>query len=165
MGFLGGSLIAKQINSVQWVVDGNSYTGKYLLYGLEDYSDGDTVHISAVVSYGDSGCTDTYEEEVVLKLSSSVDDDEGNKSLRLSKSGDLFKLYPNPTDGILNISVGDDDAVFAVSIYGTNGTLLLSQKCSGAEAQIDVSSLSPSVYLCAVDYNGDSQGKIFKNNK
>lgn len=155
------SLPTNQISSVLWVINGKTYEMKHVPFDLSNYSEGDTIRYSAVATYGSEGCTDTYEGYVLVNFPSS-NDAIGNKSLDLDEPADLFRLYPNPTNGILNISISDEESVFSVRIYDTNGNLLLSQKCAGPQAKIDVSSLTPSVYLCAVEYDGDAQGKLFR---
>lgn len=59
---------------------------------------------------------------------------------------EYLKVYPNPTDQILNVVV--TDAVDGrAEIYAMDGTFLLSTELTYGTAIIDVSSLSPGVYM------------------
>lgn len=156
-----GVLSATQITDIKWVVNGVPYPARSVLIPISQFADGDTVAVAAVVTYGSSGCSDAYDGYTIVRYPSSSDA-KGNKSLSLGDSTGFFKLYPNPTDGILNVSIDDDESAFYVRIYDTSGNLLLSRKCIGPDDIVDVSSLPPSVYICAVEYNGDSQGKLFR---
>ena len=59
---------------------------------------------------------------------------------------EYLKVYPNPTDQILNVVV--TDAVDGrAEVYTMDGTFLLSTELIFGSAIIDVSSLTPGVYM------------------
>ncbi len=65
-------------------------------------------------------------------------------------------IYPNPTDGQLNI-LGLVNSVFNIEIYNTIGQLQLTVKKSNA---IDVSALSKGIYFIKIQVENSS--KIIK---
>lgn len=64
-----------------------------------------------------------------------------------SKSDDLFKIYPNPVGGIVNL-VGAD-IIKSVQIYNMEGELLFN--LSDGQTQVDVSQLSKGCYLIKIN--------------
>lgn len=67
-------------------------------------------------------------------------------------------VYPNPTDGELNVRA---EGRFDLNVYSVNGTLVLAQECLNAEARIDLSGLSKGVYLVEVKTaEGSAMNKV-----
>ena len=67
-------------------------------------------------------------------------------------------VYPNPTDGELNVRA---EGRFDLNVYSVNGTLVLAQEGLNAEARIDFSGLSKGVYLVEVKTDeGSAMNKV-----
>lgn len=67
-------------------------------------------------------------------------------------------VYPNPTDGELNVRA---EGRFDLNVYSVNGTLVLAQEGLNAEARIDLSGLSKGVYLVEVKTaEGSAMNKV-----
>jgi hypothetical protein len=57
-----------------------------------------------------------------------------------------FSYYPNPSNGIVNLTSGSND-IDEVSVYNISGQLLFSKKINATEAAIDLSAFSDGVYF------------------
>ncbi|MBA9072948.1 hypothetical protein GGR22_001074 [Flavobacterium gossypii] len=65
-----------------------------------------------------------------------------------------FKLYPNPTEGIINIQANQE--IKSITIYNHLGQLIATQKAS----QINIANLSSGIYMIRVDFeNGQTATK------
>lgn len=71
--------------------------------------------------------------------------EELTSSLAPQHSGDLFQVYPNPTDKLVKVSLPGDN-VYSVSLYDMQGRLLLSQLLSGTQGNLDIEKLEPGIY-------------------
>ncbi len=78
-----------------------------------------------------------------------------------SRIGEISVMYsPNPTKGMLHISVNtDNENVRAIRLYSTTG-LLLQQSSGTNNVNFDLSGQQPGIYLLLVDANGENQ--VFK---
>lgn len=67
-------------------------------------------------------------------------------------------VYPNPTDGELNVRA---EGRFDLNVYSVNGTLVLAQEGLDSEARIDLSGLSKGVYMVEVKTaEGSAMNKV-----
>lgn len=67
-------------------------------------------------------------------------------------------VYPNPTDGELNVRA---EGRFDLNVYSVGGTLVLAQEGLDSEARIDLSGLSKGVYLMEVKTaEGSAMNKV-----
>ena len=67
-------------------------------------------------------------------------------------------VYPNPTDGDLNVRA---EGRFDLNVYSVSGTLVLAQEGLDSEARIDLSGLSKGVYLVEVKTaEGSAMNKV-----
>jgi hypothetical protein len=64
-----------------------------------------------------------------------------------------IKVYPNPTNKIVNIN--SDDMLDRVSLYNSLGKLIYDSKISSTKHQIDISRLQPNVYILMIYDNGN----------
>ena len=64
---------------------------------------------------------------------------------------DLYTIYPNPTNNILNITFDGLVGSVPVSIYDVQGRLILHQDDCGQQTSINVESLPKGVYLITVE--------------
>ncbi len=70
--------------------------------------------------------------------------------------GDLFRIYPNPSDGIFNIEVINPGVTeFRIQIYSTSGALLydniINQEMNSNKFTLDLSSELPGIYLMKIN--------------
>lgn len=67
-----------------------------------------------------------------------------------------FLLYPNPTNGVLNIQ--SNVAAQSIQIYGITGNLILNESLESSNKSVDLSFLSQGIYIAKVTLqNGSSQ--------
>ncbi|WP_298136972.1 T9SS type A sorting domain-containing protein [Flavobacterium sp.] len=73
-----------------------------------------------------------------------------------------LKIYPNPTDDILNISL--DNEITTVSIFNLIGQEILSKSVNNNQTSIDISNLSAGTYLVKVSSGNEVKTiKVVKN--
>lgn len=71
--------------------------------------------------------------------------------------------YPNPTNGLLNISSGD--TIERIVVYNVSGQVLTDKEISGTETQVDIAPFADGVYFFKVSGNGkESNFRIIKQN-
>ena len=56
--------------------------------------------------------------------------------------------YPNPTNGLLTVSTSEN--ITLIEVFGVNGTLVRSLRCSGNSADVDLSDLQAGTYMLSV---------------
>ena len=62
-----------------------------------------------------------------------------------------YKVYPNPTRGLINLTIKPlDNENFRFKLYDMNGILLQDKKAESEETEISMERLSSSVYLLKV---------------
>ena len=66
---------------------------------------------------------------------------------------DKVKLYPNPVNDVLNISL--DKEITGVSIYNLLGQEVLSKSINSNETSIDVADLTTGTYLIKATSNNE----------
>uniref|UniRef100_UPI0034D96888 T9SS type A sorting domain-containing protein n=1 Tax=Flavobacterium anhuiense TaxID=459526 RepID=UPI0034D96888 len=69
------------------------------------------------------------------------------------KTGDGLVAYPNPTDGILNLSL-ENNTKSDVRLYNALGQQLLNTTFEGAEQQLDLNGFGRGIYLLQVIADG-----------
>ena len=84
-----------------------------------------------------------YSEVIIDQLELSIISSTSN----LEKTGDLFKIYPNPSGGVFYIKPLMGQEVKYVEIYDQQGKLLLHESDSG---QIDISRFPDGIYSLMV---------------
>jgi len=86
-----------------------------------------------------------------------VDEDCDGFDLKISNSSFLdkssYKVYPNPTSGLLYV-ISQDEEAFAVNLYGIDGRLKLSEENT---KQLDLSLLPPGPYVLEVERLASNQ--------
>lgn len=100
--------------------------------------------ISRGTGYGYS----LWELEVYGALVSQTASRQGKTNVLVERNE--VRLYPNPVEDELNVTVtlfGDNDMV---TITNVTGTKVLEQRLNGQQATLDVSSLNPGVYLLQI---------------
>lgn len=74
-------------------------------------------------------------------------------SVVLYEPDNLFKAFPNPTSGILNITTSSDLSNASISVKNLNGqTLQVGESTSSHQTALDISNLPIGVYLLEIVY-------------
>ncbi len=121
--------------SWQWYKGGAAIDGAtdptYTVLENETYS---------VVVTGPDGCTDSTSYRV------------NNVSVASLANDKHIRIYPNPASGAVHI---DAPGMASVSIKGIDGKTLLQHKASGHHCTIDISGLTPGIYILEItDHSG-----------
>ncbi len=77
---------------------------------------------------------------------------EGSSGInQIDLSGSL-RVYPNPAEGIVNVSVAGGQMIHEILVYGLSGQVLHQEKVSGAEHEktLNLKHLNPGIYFIAV---------------
>lgn len=124
--------------------DGWSLTDGSIIPGVEIFSGGNSIYSTGNV--GNFGDSKSYFNAFKYTTTLSIDKfDEYN-----------FTMYPNPTNGLVNMSANKP---FGVEIFNFNGKLVYDTKINQSQ-QIDLSQLSSGVYLSRITINS-----VTKTNK
>ncbi|MFD2563963.1 glycoside hydrolase family 9 protein [Aquimarina rubra] len=67
-----------------------------------------------------------------------------------------FKVFPNPTNQILNIKFAVSGSSSTIDIYSIQGKKILSKQLDTTESSIDIGNLTPGLYMVKVTTNGQS---------
>jgi hypothetical protein len=81
-------------------------------------------------------------------------------------SKDEYNMYPNPTSGMLNISMRDKQLIDRIEVYSITGKLVLTETIgfSSDEMKLNLQSLETGTYLIRlVTANGTGVEKIQVN--
>jgi plastocyanin/DNA/RNA endonuclease YhcR with UshA esterase domain len=73
----------------------------------------------------------------------------GNQSVGLEERGLRVNLQPNPTTGVVTVTL-PSEGTFAISIQNLNGQTLAVQSVNASSAQLDLSGLARGMYLVVV---------------
>lgn len=75
-----------------------------------------------------------------------------------------INVYPNPNNGILNITVSESTKNASIEIYDAVGKLVLSKKLNGTQNAINVSELAGGIYIYKINENNETLklGKLVK---
>lgn len=67
----------------------------------------------------------------------------------------IFKVYPNPSRGLINISLSEVTDETLIRVFDVKGALIKEVKPNqGAETQIDLRGRQPGIYLIQVGTDG-----------
>ena len=92
--------------------------------------------------------------DVFWSLNTSVDE-------ALSSVEPLFEIYPNPSEGIVNLSVGDLSSLEQVQIFDTNGKLVRTFNMPRSNS-LDLSKMAEGLYFMRVQFeSGEIVSKKF----
>ena len=95
-----------------------------------------------------------YNERFVLLFTRKAIND--NKILESNdKTFEPLYLFPNPTKGVINVSA-QDAIIKKVIIYDLQGRMVTSKSFNDTTIQIDISGLSPSIYLMNISTENDT---------
>jgi hypothetical protein len=100
-----------------------------------------------------------YNFPIVTNIASTIIQTLANQDFNFN---DYFSLFPNPTNGILNIKTKKEVEISSISIFNTLGQLVL--VATGNNNSIDVASLKTgSYFIKIVSNNGTANSKFIKN--
>lgn len=69
-------------------------------------------------------------------------------------NSDKFKMYPNPSNGELHITVGSNFVEGDLEVIDVTGRIVLSQKITTADTPLDLETINSGVYFVQVSHNG-----------
>jgi len=73
-----------------------------------------------------------------------------------------IRVYPVPTDDVLNIDLSDTYANISVSVVSMSGTTLIKQEFENSRlVSVDVSQLKSGIYACLVKHTKGDYSKVF----
>ena len=72
---------------------------------------------------------------------------------------DGFSAYPNPATS--ELSVSSEDMINSMRIYSITGKLVSNQKVNANQAQVDVSSFQPGIYMISIETEEEVMTKKF----
>lgn len=146
----------------QWYKDGAELSGEtdselQFTNALESQSGHYTCLVSYDVIYGNWGDSltavffpdgaDTVEARLNFDFGDLIIDEVlCHVGISDAESGN-WSMYPNPTDGLLNIQVGEDLQKAQVDVFSSSGELVVASKLNGPNSVFDLSGLSQGVYL------------------
>jgi hypothetical protein len=75
-----------------------------------------------------------------------------------------IRIYPNPTKGMINIEIPDNENLTAlILVYGIQGNLILSEKVKGTLTGIDLNNQPPGMYILKISLGDQSSDwKVIK---
>lgn len=75
-----------------------------------------------------------------------------------------LKIFPNPAENEINVSVGDSTFVGSLSIYNMLGQLKIDSVLSAGESLVDITSLASGMYIVQAEVGGKTLSqKLIKN--
>ena len=81
------------------------------------------------------------------------------RKININKNNSVFGIetFPNPAKNILNINATIDENIdtFSITIYDTNGRIILAQNLSNTQNQIDMSNLNSGLYFAKIMINDE----------
>lgn len=116
-----------------------------------------------IYAIGEVAVQETKQESIQLSEGFVGLDMAVKNALSLNEYGKLYniKAYPNPVKDILNIELPDEND-FDLYLYNITGEVVLKKKAVDKPAQINVSELTPGIYLLSII---DRKNHKFKNIK
>jgi len=119
-------------------------------------------------TYDDSGNRILREAEIV-QLKSGVTgfsdkEDYQDQVIEKEIAGSTVKIYPNPTNGLLTISIsGTVNNASRVIVYNTIGQVIADRQIDATEGKIDLSKQSSGIYFMRITIDGkSSEWKVLK---
>lgn len=80
-----------------------------------------------------------------------------------SNSLNTFEVYPNPTSGIINISLNEVNGNSVVRLFSADGKLLMEKNISSAIIQIDLTAFASGTYMVQVqNENGTTTKQVIR---
>ncbi|WPQ66027.1 zinc-dependent metalloprotease family protein [Chitinophaga sancti] len=83
------------------------------------------------------------------------------RSVDITTDQDKVQVYPNPANSVVNINLAGVKGKSEVSLFDINGRQVMRREVNAANAQLDISSLTPGVYIIRVK-NGTKEVSMTK---
>lgn len=107
-----------------------------------------------------NGCTSGNNNAMRSAKIMDIIDDEVNENTSMYND-DICTISPNPTDGIFNVSMNNDNLSFNVRIVGVTGQLMKSYYGVNGQVECDITDLPAGIYF--VQINERFTTKVVKN--
>lgn len=121
---------------------GSGYLGFRIIYSWETYYG--WIDINAYISSSGAGSSITAKSSAFYSQTVGLEN--------LAEISNNLKIFPNPCRERVTIEMpGQDPGVHTFGIFNTMGEMVMSGKIDGSQADIDVSELSPGIYVVEVD--------------
>ena len=101
-------------------------------------------------SYDNAG--NRTKREIVFTRSEAMEDEENVKSFSEMVSEHEIQIYPNPTEGDLNVSISNisNDNQAAITLYDISGRLLKKEDATTGRVNIDISGVANGIYIMQI---------------
>lgn len=123
------------------------------------YLDGDSIRTGRVFMEDDEGqdtlkfyITDKYENYVEGEVVVTVSDTSAAATAIDDSRYDLFRVYPNPTGGIITIDPGDDLSPYGLRIYSQSGIEVKKISPVSGQKVLDLSGLASGWYILEISF-------------
>jgi hypothetical protein len=117
------------------------------------------------MDYTDENCMNMFTQQQTAAMRYVVENFRAGLLLSNSAAkNDLerIRIYPNPTDGLLNVKLEKQHDSNLLSVYSTDGRKIMDVLANNTA--IDVSTLLPGIYFLRVNQNSTNQFlKFIKN--
>ncbi len=125
------------LDSYTWPVNNQTYTQS---------------GIYTAVIPNEAGCDSTITLDLSLDFT----------GLENNSQGDLFSLFPNPAQNIINVNADSKLIGHVYSIYDNTGRVVLNGKLNSQNTTIELSNLSGGIYIFSVGENMKQTFKVIK---
>ena len=157
--YTGNSYTVNAKNKIEFL-PGFTYNSSYPTYKANgDFNKYEYATLSASLSPGCSVYKSAKfsENESPKELQNSEQKGVSNNTM-----SDRFSVYPNPTNGILNLELGVDNAT--IQIYNVYGSIIVTKQVNSQKSDISLGNLPAGTYFIKVSTNkGTHQTTIIKN--
>lgn len=104
--------------------------------------------------------------QMEIEMQNRATPDEQQKNENLASSGEAISVYPNPSDGIINIITEENLKVQSVKVYSIEGKELMNLQATGTQpagtrnaVKFDLSRLHTGIYMIEISGNGTTLRK------
>jgi uncharacterized repeat protein (TIGR01451 family) len=126
---------------------------EYRVKPLSTLTVGDKVKNRAHIYFDYNSPISTNQTINTITIITSINENDFERSI---------SLYPNPSDGLLNIKA--ESAIHKIEVINSAGQLMISNSCSDVNGTVDLRTLTPGIYLIKVDTkDGTVVKKVIKN--
>lgn len=111
-----------------------------------------TLYGQNVVKYSYDNAGNRTKREIVFTRSEAMEDEENVKSFSEMVSEHEIQIYPNPTEGDLNVSISNisNDNQAAITLYDISGRLLKKEDTTTGRVNIDISGVANGIYIMQI---------------
>ena len=101
-----------------------------------------------MVKYSYDNAGNRTKREIVFTRSEAMEDEENSEMV----SEHEIQIYPNPTEGDLNVSISNisNDNQAAITLYDISGRLLKKEDATTGRVNIDISGVANGIYIMQI---------------